>query len=165
VRAVERRRPPEAVDVEDFLRDRDLGVLGDLLADELHREERREVVRPDGLPGAGVEHRLGRRGHVGADVVPAPRQLRLVEEELRLGRSGGAGLLHGLSIERVLSTCIQQCPDRLLARTASSGSPNSPSQPHLTGAARCSGARSVGAAALVVQRFARLVRNSREVLG
>src|SRR5205085_4208191 len=92
----ERRRPPEAVDVEDFLRNRDLGVLGDLLADELHREERREIVRPDGLPGAGVEHRLGSHGHVGADVVPAPRQLRLVEEEL--GLRACSRLLHGRSL-------------------------------------------------------------------
>src|SRR5205807_7796250 len=43
VRPEKRRRPPEAVDVEDFLRDRDLGVLGDLLPDELHREERRKI--------------------------------------------------------------------------------------------------------------------------
>src|SRR5205814_3863925 len=48
--AVERRRPPERVEVEDLLRDRDLRVLADLLHDQLHREERREVVGADRLP-------------------------------------------------------------------------------------------------------------------
>ena len=48
-RPVERRRPPEAVDVEHLLRDRDLRLLAHLLQDQLHREERREVVRPDRL--------------------------------------------------------------------------------------------------------------------
>ena len=59
VRAVERRRAPEPVEVEHLLRDRDLGLLADLLQDQRHREERRQVVGadrlarcPDGAPAA-----------------------------------------------------------------------------------------------------------------
>jgi hypothetical protein len=81
---VERRRSPEAVQVEDLLRNRDLGFLADLLHDQRHREEWREVVRPDRLAGARMQHGLRRVRHVGGDVVPAPRELRLIEQELRL---------------------------------------------------------------------------------
>ena len=48
-RAVERRRPPLPVDRPHLLGDRDEAVGRDLLQDDLHREERREVVRPDRL--------------------------------------------------------------------------------------------------------------------
>ena len=65
---------------------RDLRVLADLLEDQLHREERREVVGADRLAGARVQHGLRRARHVGADVVPAPRKLRFGEQELRLLR-------------------------------------------------------------------------------
>ena len=92
VRAVERRRAPEAVDVEHLVRDRDLRLLADLLQDQLHREERREVVRPDRLPGARMQDRLHRVRHVGADVVPAPRELGLGQQVL--------GLRHARSIVR-----------------------------------------------------------------
>ena len=44
-RAVERRRPPLPVDRAHLLRDRDEPIGRDLLQDDLHREERREVVR------------------------------------------------------------------------------------------------------------------------
>src|SRR6478609_3840092 len=81
---VERRRAPEAVDVEDLLGNRDLCVLADLLEHQRHREERREVVGPDRLAGARVQDGLRRRRHVGGDVVPAPGDLRLLEQELRL---------------------------------------------------------------------------------
>ena len=84
VRAVERRRAPEAVEVEHLLRDRDLRLLADLLEDQLHREERRQVVRPDRLPRPRMEDRQHRVGHVGADVVPVPRKRGFVEQELRL---------------------------------------------------------------------------------
>src|SRR5207245_3160159 len=106
-RAEEGRRTPEAVDLQHLVGDGDLRVLAHLLADELHREERREIVRPDRLPGARMQHRLQRRGHVGADVVPTPRELRFVEEELGLARGAGARLLHAASIERQPSRCTR----------------------------------------------------------
>ena len=62
MRAVERRRPPEAVDVADRVRDHDLGVRRDLLEDQVHGEERGEVVGADRLAGAGMQHRLRRFG-------------------------------------------------------------------------------------------------------
>ena len=83
-RPVERCRAPEAVHVEDLLRNRDLRLLADLLLDQRHREEGREVVRPDRLSGARVQHGLRRARHVGDDVVPTPGELRLLEQELRL---------------------------------------------------------------------------------
>ena len=90
LRAIERRRPPQPPDVEHLLGDRDLGLLAHLLLDERHREERRQIVRPDRLAGARVQHGLRRVRHVGADVVPARRQPVLVEQEL--------GLLHLSSV-------------------------------------------------------------------
>src|SRR5439155_858719 len=48
--AVERRRAPAPVHVADLVGDLDLGVHRDLLLDETHREDRREVLGPgDGL--------------------------------------------------------------------------------------------------------------------
>ena len=83
-RPVERRGTPEAVHVEDLLGDLDLRLLAYLLHDQRHREEGREVVRPDRLAGARMQHGLRRVRHVGDDVVPAPRELRLIEQVLRL---------------------------------------------------------------------------------
>src|SRR5262249_21027437 len=70
-----------------------------------HWEERREILRPDWLPGAWMQHRLRRRGHVRADVVPAPRKLRLIENELRLALSASVRLLHAPRIERRPRRC------------------------------------------------------------
>src|SRR5207248_5313818 len=58
-RAEEWRRPPEAVDLEHLVRDRDLRVLADLLTDELHRKERREIVGPTGCPVPGCNTGCG----------------------------------------------------------------------------------------------------------
>ena len=69
--AEEGRRAPEAEDLPHGLGNRDLGSLGDLLENELHREERREVFRADGLPRSRVQNRLRPVRHVGRDVVPA----------------------------------------------------------------------------------------------
>jgi hypothetical protein len=80
VRAVQRRGPPQPVDVEGSGGCR--RTLGrDLLLDEVHREQREQVVRPDRLPGARVQRRR-RRGQVVQDVVPAGRHLVLVEDDL-----------------------------------------------------------------------------------
>ena len=62
VRAEERRRPPEPVDLAHLVRDRDLRRLADLLEDELHREERREVVRAHRLARPGCRTGCGRFG-------------------------------------------------------------------------------------------------------
>src|SRR5581483_5582253 len=97
-RAQQGRRPPEPVELEDLLRDRDLRVLAHLLADQLHREERREIVRPDRLAGARMEHRLRRSRHVGADVVPASRKLPFLEEEPGLCPRVRPRLLHAESL-------------------------------------------------------------------
>ena len=111
-RPVERRRTPEAVHVEDLLRDRDLRLLADLLQDQRHREERREVVRPDRLAGARMQHGLRRVRHVGDDVVPTPGELRLLEQELRL--------LHAARITRQSSA--RSSADRHSARLAATPS-------------------------------------------
>src|SRR5439155_18880295 len=86
--AVERRRPPQPIDIPDLLGDRDPPLLAHLLLDELHRKERRQVLGPDRLAGAGMERR-GQRGlEIGLDVVPLRRDVLLVEEKL----GGVAGL-------------------------------------------------------------------------
>src|SRR5206468_7382583 len=98
-RAKQRRRAPELEDVAHLVGDLDPARLADLLLDQLHREERGEILRADRLAGARVQH--GRRGRleVGLDVVPLRRNVLLVEEELgprlvaRLGCH--TGLLRG----------------------------------------------------------------------
>ncbi len=80
--AVERRGPPEAVDLAHGLGDLDPALLRDLLLDEGHREERREVGRPDRLLRARVEHRRQVERQVGLEVVPGLRHLGLGQDEL-----------------------------------------------------------------------------------
>ena len=82
--AVQRARPVQAVGVPDGLRDLDLALLRDLLADERHREERREVGGTDRLERGRVEVRGRRDRQVRRDVVPGPRDPALIEHELRL---------------------------------------------------------------------------------
>ena len=96
-RAEERRRPPEAQDVPHFFRDLDPALLTDFLLDQLHREERRQVLRPDRLAGAGMKHGRERRLQIGLDVVPLRRNVLLVEEEFGAVLVGWrhAGLLRG----------------------------------------------------------------------
>ena len=83
---VQRARPVEAVGVADRLRDLDLALGRDLLADERHREERREVVGPDRSEGPRMQVGRRRDRQVRGDVVPGPRDARLIEYELRLSR-------------------------------------------------------------------------------
>src|SRR6266478_5921 len=82
-RAIERRRPPQPIDVTDLVRDLDPALLADLLLDQLHRKQRRQILRPDRVLRPGVEHRRRRRLEVGLDVVPLRRDVLLVEQELR----------------------------------------------------------------------------------
>ena len=66
----ERRRAPQAEHVDDLSGDVHPGLGRHLLADERHREERGEVVRPDRLAGARVQVGLEGLGQVGNDVEP-----------------------------------------------------------------------------------------------
>ena len=70
--AIERRRPPHAIDVAHRPGDLDFALGADFLPDQRHREQRREVVGADRLAGSGMQHR--RRGRqIGGDVVPNAR--------------------------------------------------------------------------------------------
>jgi hypothetical protein len=88
VRAEQRRRPPELEDLAHRLRYGNLGRFGDLLEDQLHREQRRKVVRPDRLACPRVEDRLWPVRHVSLQVVPALRQRRLWQQHLRPAHRG-----------------------------------------------------------------------------
>ena len=85
VRPVQGRRPVERVRLAHRIGDLDLPVGADLLEDEAHREQRREVGGPDRLVGPRVERRGRGRPEVGGDVVPGPRDPVLVEDELGPG--------------------------------------------------------------------------------
>ena len=82
VRAVQRGGPPQPVDVEHVGRDVDVGVGGHFLADELHREQRREVLRAHRLERPRVQRRGRRRGQVGDHVVPLAGDLGLIQSDL-----------------------------------------------------------------------------------
>ena len=81
--AVQRRRAPQPIDVANLVRDLDPALAADLLLDQLHREERREIGRADRLLGAGMQDRRRRRLEVSLDVVPLGGNVLLVEHELR----------------------------------------------------------------------------------
>jgi hypothetical protein len=66
----ERRRAPQPQDVEHLAGHVDPRRRRDLLTDERHREERRQVVRADRLPRCRVQRRLQRLGQVRGDVEP-----------------------------------------------------------------------------------------------
>ena len=83
-RADERRRPPQAVDVADRLRDVDGALRGNLLQDQRHREQRLEIAGADRLLGAGMQNRRQRLRQIGREVVPSFRNLCFVENEFDL---------------------------------------------------------------------------------
>ena len=62
--AVQRRRPPQPVDVEHLAGDVDVALAGDLLRDQLRREQRCQVVGADRLQGARVQRRWRRLGQI-----------------------------------------------------------------------------------------------------
>ncbi len=78
-RAVQRARAPVAIDVAHRLGDLDVALGRDLLHDERHREQRREVVGSHRLHRARVKDRRRRRRQVGNQVVPALGQTGFVE--------------------------------------------------------------------------------------
>ena len=77
-------------DVADRFRNLDLALGRDLLHDQRHRKERREVVRSDRLERARMQHRRRRRRQVGHQVVPALRHPRFVEQVLDAVVHGGS---------------------------------------------------------------------------
>ena len=72
-RAVQRGRAPLLVDFANRARDLYLTLGRDLLRDQRHREERREIIRAHRLLRARVEHRGRRRRQVRQYVVPGAR--------------------------------------------------------------------------------------------
>ena len=80
-RPIEGRGAPLAVDIAHGPGDLDLALRAHFLLDDGAREDHRQVVRPDGLLGAGMQDRVQRLGQVRVDVVPEAGQLPLVEQE------------------------------------------------------------------------------------
>ena len=79
-RSVQRRWPPHAQHVPHGLWYGDFTLGGNLLFDQAHGEKRRQIVRPDRLHRAGVQHRWRRLGQISLDVVPGARHLVFVEQ-------------------------------------------------------------------------------------
>ena len=71
------------VELADRLRDLDLALGRDLLHDQRHREERRQIGRTERLVRPGMERRRLRHGQIRRDVVPGSRDLFLVQHETR----------------------------------------------------------------------------------
>ena len=88
-RAVQRRRPPLPVDVAHRAGNLDLALGRDLLHDQRHRKQRREVVGTERLQRTRVQRRRQRLRQVGLQVVPEPRDPRFVEDVLD-------GVVHGV---------------------------------------------------------------------
>src|SRR5262249_15415133 len=115
-RAIERRGPPEAIDVAHLIRILDPAFLTDLLLDQFHREERRQVLWPDRLSGSRVKRRRQRRSQIGLDVVPAGRELALRKNVL--GRH-----VCGFSSHRRLLPCPSFRRDGLAATSGPKSPP------------------------------------------
>src|SRR5438128_1121361 len=94
-RAHQRRRPPQPQRLLDRLRDVDVALLGNLLLDQLHGEQWREILRADRLTGSRVKRWAPRKWEVRLDVVPARRHLSLVEHDPvgDFGRANAHGFL------------------------------------------------------------------------
>ena len=91
--AHQRRGAPDPVDVLHLLGDVEVARLADLLQDQPHREDGRQVVGADRLPGSGVQHGRQRLRQVGLDVVPLLRHVAFVQEDLDLAhRSSSRGV-------------------------------------------------------------------------
>src|SRR5512134_3294 len=111
-RPVHRRRPPQCVDFPDLLRDRDEPLPGHLLLDERHGEERGQVVRGNGLSRPRMQNRRRRVGHVGDDVVPDLRHLRVFQDDLRFHRFAPFHAVDRRSFPVKLRTASSGSPDR-----------------------------------------------------
>ena len=89
----QRRRAPKLVDLADLVRDLDLGLGRDLLLDQRHRKQRRQVLRPQRLLGSGMKRRQRVAGQIGHQVDPVGRDRGLGQQELGLLAGAHAGLL------------------------------------------------------------------------
>ena len=83
----ERRRAPDPVGLAHLLGDLVLSLARDLLEDDRHREQRREILGPDGLVRAGMK-RWRRQRQVRAEVVPVGGQRVLGEDDLVKAHAG-----------------------------------------------------------------------------
>ena len=81
---VEGGRPPLPVHVAHLVGNHDALLGGDLLEDDRHGEERREIVGADRLTRTRMEHGGRRLGEIGGDVVPGLRNVFLLEDVLHL---------------------------------------------------------------------------------
>jgi len=82
VRSKQRRRPPERVDVEDFLGDADPALLAYFLPDELRGKDGGQVLGGYGLARGRVQLRRQGRRQVRDEVVPGLGQFRFAEVNL-----------------------------------------------------------------------------------
>ncbi len=82
--AQQRGRAPELVDVADLVGDLDLGLGRDLLLDQRHREQRRQVLGPERLLGARVKRRQRLARQVAEQVHPMGGDRGLRQRELGL---------------------------------------------------------------------------------
>ena len=78
-RPVQRARPPLPVDFAHRPGDLDLALGADLLQDERHRKQRRQIVRSHRLAGARMQHRRRWLRQVRHQIVPVLRNVLLVE--------------------------------------------------------------------------------------
>ena len=101
-RPVQRRRAPQLVDLAHLVGDLDLRLGRDLLRDQAHREDRRQVVGARGR-SVGAQRRRGLAGQVRHQVHPVGRDLRLGEQDLGVVRPS-------------LLRCVGRVPQRTLAR-------------------------------------------------
>ena len=99
-RAEQRGRTPEPVDVEHPAGDLDVLVSRDLLQDQVHREQRRQVIGAHRLSGARVQHGRRWRRQVVEDVVPARRLVALGEMDLVAGVGHGSAWHAGVHSAR-----------------------------------------------------------------
>ena len=98
-RPVERRGPPQPVGVAHRVGDLHLRVGRDLLADQRHREDRRQVVRSRRLHRARVQRRQRVAGEVGQEVDPVGGDPVLGERELD-GLGGDGAILRWTRCKR-----------------------------------------------------------------
>src|SRR5688572_14383170 len=103
MRAVHRRGPPQLVDLAHLVGDLDIRLGRHLLADQPHREDRREVFGTRRLHRPGVERRRRVAGQVRHQVDPMRRDLRLGQQDLGVARHL-ASVVRG---QRSLSSAIR----------------------------------------------------------
>jgi hypothetical protein len=85
--AEQRRWTPLTVDIEDAARNLDITISRDLLQDEIHREEREQIIWANWIKATRMKRRGRRAGQIGNDVVPSRRHLVLREDVLVLANA------------------------------------------------------------------------------